>query len=126
MLLGEQTGVSEAVVVVFAEYDVVKNADAEDLGGFDQAVRAVAVFPRGSRISGGVVVQEHNRRRGVQQCCLEAFPWLCYFRTYVADTRKTSGIGPFSIGAHNIKTTLQGFKERDQSRAVPGFLCFRF
>jgi hypothetical protein len=51
MFLGEQTGVGETVVVIFAEYDVVKNADAEDLRGFDQTVCAVAIFPRGSGLS---------------------------------------------------------------------------
>ena len=35
VFLGKQSGVGEAVVIIFAEYDVVENADAEDLRGFD-------------------------------------------------------------------------------------------
>ena len=45
MFLGEQSGVGEAVVIIFAEDDVVKYTDAEDFRGFDQAVRAVTIFP---------------------------------------------------------------------------------
>ena len=52
MFLGKQSGVGKAVLISFAEDDVVKHADAEDLRGFDQAVGAVAIFARRSRISG--------------------------------------------------------------------------
>lgn len=42
--VAEKSGVGEAVVVSEAEDYVVKNADAEDFRGFDQAVGALAVF----------------------------------------------------------------------------------
>jgi len=68
MFLGKQSGVGKAEIVVLTENDVVKNADSEDLRSFGQALRAVAVLARGSRVSGRMVVQEHDRRRAVQQC----------------------------------------------------------
>ena len=52
IFLGEQSGVGEAVVIGLSEDDMIKDADAEDLRGFDQAVGAVAIFARRSRISG--------------------------------------------------------------------------
>ena len=73
MFLREQSGVGEAVVVRFAENDVVENADAEDLRGFDQAVCAVAIFPRGNWISGGMVMNENDRSRAGQN---SGFPYL--------------------------------------------------
>jgi hypothetical protein len=47
----KQSGVGKAEIVVLTESDVVKNADSEDLRSFDQAVCAVAVFPRERRVS---------------------------------------------------------------------------
>jgi hypothetical protein len=52
MLLGKQSGVGKTVIVAFAKYDMVQNADAEDFRSFYQAACAVSVFPRGSGISG--------------------------------------------------------------------------
>jgi hypothetical protein len=54
--VGEHSGIGEAIVVRFAEDDVVENADAEDLRGFDQAVGTVAVFTRGSWVARGVIM----------------------------------------------------------------------
>ena len=76
VLSGEQSGVGEAVIVGLAEDDVVEHADAEDFRCFDQAACALAVFSRGSWVSGRVVMHEHDRSRAVQQCCLETFPWM--------------------------------------------------
>ena len=56
--LSKRPGVGKTVVIIFAEYDMVKYADAEDFGGFNQAVRAVAVFPRGSGVSAWVDIGE--------------------------------------------------------------------
>jgi phosphopantetheine adenylyltransferase len=58
IFLGEQSGVGEAVVIGLSEDDMIKDADAEDLRGFDQAVCTVAVFARGSGISRRVIVVE--------------------------------------------------------------------
>ncbi len=62
MFLGKQSGVGEAEIVVFADYDVVKNADADDFQGFNQAVCAAAVFWEGAGSPDG---------------------WLCYVKSRV-------------------------------------------
>ncbi len=76
MFLSEQSGVGEAIVIGRAEDDVVEYPDAEDLRGFDQAVRAVTVFPRGSRIARRVIVQEYDGSRVLQNSGFEDFPWV--------------------------------------------------
>jgi len=102
--LGEKSGVGKAVIIILAEDDVVENADAEDLRGFNQAVGAVAVFPRGSRISRRMVMQEHNGRRGVQQCCLEAFPWMNDRCRQAADT--------YGVVANGSVLRIKGNKDK--------------
>jgi len=69
----EQSGVGETVIVGLAKNDVVEDPDAEDLRRFNQAASTVTVFPRGSRISARVVMDEDDRSSAVQQCGLETF-----------------------------------------------------
>jgi hypothetical protein len=76
VFLGEQSGVGEAEVVGFADYDVVKNADAEDFGRFDQPACAFAVFTRGSGISRGVVMNEDDRSRAGQNSGFPDLPLM--------------------------------------------------
>ena len=61
--------IREGIVTVSAKYDVIKNANAENVADFFKPPRYLIVFLARSRITRRMIVNKDHRRRAQRESC---------------------------------------------------------